>query len=150
MCWVAEGTLDVGNHWDYKRESERGTNSREAFVSLSGFCFTMWDLISLEDSLSENSWEQVEAEHTAQQLGAINGGNAVAWALFNGERLVGKASVWLRVQGVHGNMKGERWGLRFWQKRVPEHSSIIGTDALWRQKTQHGEVESAHPRCDNR
>ena len=135
MCWVAEGTLDVGNHWDYKRESERGTNSREAFVRMSGFCVTIWDVISLAAGLSENSCERVEEENMAQQSGAINRGNAVAWALSNGERLIGKASVWLRVQGVHGNMKGERWGLRFWQKRVPEHSSIIGTDALWRQKT---------------
>lgn len=54
-CWVVEVTSDLGHIIGNLNGAQR---TMRALVSISGFSFTMWDVINLTACLSENSWEQ--------------------------------------------------------------------------------------------
>lgn len=96
MCWVVEGTLDVGNHWDDERESERGTRA----MRLSWVCQESVLPCETDEPRGRPSWDQLGAGERNTRRSSGGPG-----PLSNGEGFVGKASVWLWVQGVHGNMK---------------------------------------------
>lgn len=85
----------------------------------------------------------------AQQLGTINRISPAARELSNGECFIAKASVLLRDQGIHGNMKGVRSGSRFWPQECTRtlfshrHWCSVKTEnSAWCGQSQ------AHPRCD--
>lgn len=113
MCWVAEGTSDLGNCWKYKWS----TNNHEGFseyIRIQLYNVETWSTSQpayLRTAENEGGWE-----HMGQQLGAISRISPAAWELSNGQYLTAKACILLRDLGVHENMKGGRLGLGFWTK----------------------------------
>lgn len=75
----------------------------------------------------------------AQQLGTINRISPAAWEYTNAECLSGKAWILLRDQGIHGNVKGVRPGLRLWTKESTRKCLHLG-----RQTRQRGVERAEH------
>lgn len=71
-----------------------------------------------------------------QQLGTINRISPAAWEYTNAECLSGKAWILLRDQGIHGNVKGVRPGLRSLDKGEYKKTPPSGkTDkSAWRRE----------------
>lgn len=117
MCWVAEGTSDLGNFWEYKWESKRGTNNHKGFreyIRIQFYNMETWP--TSQPVYLRTAEKEGGREHMAQQLGTINRISPAAWELSNGECLIGKTWILLKDQGIHGNVKGVRPELRFWTK----------------------------------
>lgn len=143
MCWVAEGTKDLRNCWEYKWEFKWGTSNHEGFSEYIRIQFYNVETWLTSQPVDPRTAEKERGrEHMAQQLGTINRISPAAWGPSNAECLIGKAWILLRDQGIHGNVKAVRPGLRLWTKERTRKLFHLG-----RQKTQRGAEEPSTPRA---